>query len=206
MMEDLKFYIIVGVIIVIYVPALVVIYKRTAKRRFIRLHIEEELADSLLDAVRNSRIKKLKDVTDCIMGHRDFKLSGLKISYACLQVLYKLKYKMLLNGKCSFTEEQFCLIDKMLYEVEMDVKELEKVEPFSDIPDLERGLLTDILALSGELKYNSVFYNKIIELARLIKVKEDAASKDKADSKKIGIWSLVLTVVSIFVSIIIASW
>ena len=202
---DLKFYIIVGFIIVIYVPALVIIYKRSAKRRFIRLHIEEELADSLLDAVRNSRIKKLKDVTDCIMGHRDFKLSGLKISYACLQVLYKLKYKML-NGKYSFTEEQFCLIDKMLCEVEMDVKEIEKVEPFSDVPDLERGLLTDILALSGELKCNSVFYNKIIELGRLIKVREDAAGKDKADSKKIGIWSLVLTVVSIFVSIIIASW
>jgi len=202
---DLKFYIIVGFIIVIYVPALVIIYKRSAKRRFIRLHIEEELADSLLDAVRNSRIKKLKDVTDCIMGHRDFKLSGLKISYACLQVLYKLKYKML-NGKYSFTEEQFCLIDKMLCEVEMDVKEIEKVEPFSDVPDLERGLLTDILALSGELKYNSVFYNKIIELGRLIKVREDAAGKDKADSKKIGIWSLVLTVISIFVSIIIASW
>ena len=202
---DLKFYIIVGFIIVIYVPALVIIYKRSAKRRFIRLHIEEELADSLLDAVRNSRIKKLKDVTDCIMGHRDFKLSGLKISYACLQVLYKLKYKML-NGKYSFTEEQFCLIDKMLCAVEMDVKEIEKVEPFSDVPDLERGLLTDILALSGELKYNSVFYNKIIELGRLIKVREDAAGKDKADSKKIGIWSLVLTVVSIFVSIIIASW
>lgn len=71
---------------------------------------------------------------------------------------------------------------------------------------MERGLLTDILALSGELKYNSVFYNKIIELGRLIKVREDAAGKDKADSKKIGIWSLVLTVVSIFVSIIIASW
>lgn len=205
MIEDLKFSIIVGFIIVIYVPALVIIYKRSAKRRFIRLHIEEELADSLLDAVRNSRIKKLKDVTDCIMGHRDFKLSGLKISYACLQVLYKLKYKML-NGKYSFTEEQFCLIDKMLCEVEMDVKEIEKVEPFSDVPDLERGLLTDILALSGELKYNSVFYNKIIELGRLIKVREDAAGKDQADSKKIGIWSLVLTVVSIFVSIIIASW
>ena len=71
---------------------------------------------------------------------------------------------------------------------------------------MERGLLTDILALSGELKYNSVFYNKIIELGRLIKVREDAAGKDNADSKKIGIWSLVLTVVSIFVSIIIASW
>ena len=70
----------------------------------------------------------------------------------------------MLNGKYSFTEEQFCLIDKMLCEVEMDVKEIEKVEPFSDVPDLERGLLTDILALSGELKYNSVFYNKIIEL------------------------------------------
>lgn len=67
-------------------------------------------------------------------------------------------------------------------------------------------MLTDILALSGELKYNSVFYNKIIELGRLIKVREDAAGKDKSDSKKIGIWSLVLTVVSIFVSIIIASW
>ena len=62
------------------------------------------------------------------MGHRDFKLSGLKISYACLQVLYKLKYKML-NGKYLFTEEQFCLIDKMLCEVEMDVKEIEQVEP-----------------------------------------------------------------------------
>ena len=46
----------------------------------------------------------------------------------------------------------------------------------------------------------------IIELGRLIKVREDAAGKDKADSKKIGLWSLVLTVVSIFVSIIIASW
>ena len=35
----------------------------------------------------------------------------------------------MLNGKYSFTEEQFCLIDKMLCEVEMDVKEIEKVEP-----------------------------------------------------------------------------
>ena len=48
-------------------------------------------------------------------------------------------------------------------------------------------MLTDILALSGELKYNSVFYNKIIELGRLIKVREDAAGKDKADSKKMGL-------------------
>ena len=53
---DLKFYIIVGFIIVIYVPALVIIIRRSAKRRFIRLHIEEELADSLFYAIGNDSI------------------------------------------------------------------------------------------------------------------------------------------------------
>lgn len=208
-MEDLKFYIIVGFIIAIYVPALVIIYKRAAKKRFIRLNIEEELADSLLDAVGRNRVKKLKDVSDFIMGHRDFRLSALKMPYGCMQVLYKLKHKMLLSGKYSFTEEQLCLIDEMLCEVEVEIKELEKVEPFNEIPDLERGLLTDILALSGNLKDNPAFYNKAIELGRLIKVREDAlikSGKDNADSKKIGVWSLVLGILSIVVSIIIAAW
>ena len=126
MIEDLKFFIIVGFIIVIYVPALIIIYKRSAKKRSIRLNIEEELADSLLDAVNENRVKRLKDVSDFIMGHRDFRISTLKIPYGCMQVLYKLKHKMLLNGKYSFTEEQRCLIDEILCEVEVEIKELEK--------------------------------------------------------------------------------
>ena len=206
---DLKFYIIVGFIIVIYVPALVIIIRRSAKRRFIRLHIEEELADSLFYAIGNERIKKLRDVSDFIMGHRNFGFSGLQMPYVCLQVLYKLKHKMLLGGKYSFTEEQSSLVDKMLQEMETEIKEMEKIKPFNGIPDLEKGLLTDILALSGDLKDNPNFYNKAIELGRLIRVREEAlvkAGKDNADSKKISIWSLGIGVLSIIVSIIIASW
>lgn len=202
----MDYWIIVIVILVVYTPIFIWIFKLRGRKKK-RISLYDNICKSLLYSFQTNKVRNLRDIEDFLIGSEDFRLLHLRFPDAVRDVLLRVKHLMMADATLKYTEYDLKIVDSLLSEIEAVIKEKKQEEPFEGVPDQEKKLLLDVLELSGELKNNSVFWDKIIQLGELIKVREETlvkAGKDNAYSVRIGRISIAITIVTFIISLVVA--
>lgn len=197
---------IVIIVVAVYIPMFFLMFRLRSKRKK-KVSLYNNLCKSLQCSFRGNKVRNLKDVEDFLIGSEDFKALHLELPDAVRDVLLRVKYLMMGDVTPNYTEYDLKIVDNLLSQIESVIKKKEREEPLVGVPDREKRLLLDILELSGDLKNNSVFFDKTMVLGELIKAREEAlvkADKDNAYSIKIGRRSIVITIVTFIISLIVA--
>jgi hypothetical protein len=202
----MDYWIIVIVILVVYTPIFIWIFKLRGRKKK-RISLYDNICKSLLYSFQTNKVRNLRDIEDFLIGSEDFRLLHLRFPDAVRDVLLRVKHLMMADATLKYTEYDLKIVDSLLSEIEAVIKEKKQEEPFEGVPDQEKKLLLDVLELSGGLKNNSVFWDKIIQLGELIKVREETlvkAGKDNAYSVRIGRISIAITIVTFIISLVVA--
>lgn len=202
----MDYWIIVIVILVVYTPIFIWIFKLRGRKKK-RISLYDNICKSLLYSFQTNKVRNLRDIEDFLIGSEDFRLLLLRFPDAVRDVLLRVKHLMMADATLKYTEYDLKIVDSLLSEIEAVIKEKKQEEPFEGVPDQEKKLLLDVLELSGGLKNNSVFWDKIIQLGELIKVREETlvkAGKDNAYSVRIGRISIAITIVTFIISLVVA--
>jgi len=149
-----------------------------------------EFLNLLEKAVIANEKLNIEDLLDIYSGHYEVKMPKLD------EILYSLKYLkngFYLKGNIEFLDR----INTLIKVVKEKIQIANSKEPFKNLPERERVLLTDIYEISVA-KEKEILSNKLLEIASLIYAREavvEKISRDQGKSLKLTIWAFWLSII-----------
>lgn len=154
----------------------------------------EEFTTTLLLALKNETVREMEDVTGLYRAIKKTNLSsamskGYIIPWLEKSVLQLHKIK----SEDGYRKEE---ILEHLQFLKSCIKELADQEPFSDLPETERNLMTDVL-IFGKDNNAKLFVSKLHDLGHVIKTRYEENSKLRDTTK----WSVPISIIGVIVSV-----
>ncbi|WCC41442.1 hypothetical protein PJJ26_08055 [Tenacibaculum finnmarkense] len=175
-------------------------YALTAKKlltrnRARRDNRKENFFNILLKGLEKDTIKTHKDLINVYKGSTDLSTEDLSYRYGLNRWLRELLAKVIgENSDLKFDKNQTEIIVSRLTEF---IDNNEEVSPFSDLPDSERNMLSDITSFVNNGDKNSA-NRKIKELGSVIQTRTEEQRKIEGQNR----WAIPLAIVGVILTVV----
>lgn len=172
----------------------------TGRLREERRAQKAEFVETVMQGLLNSSIKSYDDIYNVFSAIRSIRTSSGKQSWILIPWIQSV---ILSIYKQQSTDKKETALSASLEFLKQTIVELEREEPFSDLPTTERNLMSDILAF-GLKNDEAIFVHKLQDLSGVIKARYEENAKLRKTTKwwtQISIASVLLAVASIVIGI-----
>lgn len=180
-------YIIGGIFFGYYLAATIFEKRRlkTDKNKFIK---------TLLEGLKSGTIDTHDDVVNIFKNVRGLNPEDIRYSYGLSRWLREFWVDLISKELDKSIDDK--TLKELKFKIDEFIQKVEKISPFSDLPDKERSILTEILMDAGNNNKEAIPI-KIAELASIIQTKNDHFNKIEKRNKwstPLGILGFVATV------------
>jgi hypothetical protein len=177
-----------------------VLYAFTVKKLLTRNRVKRESRKEnffkvLLKGIENGTVNNHKGLINIYKGSTNLSTEDLSYRYGLNKWLRELLTKVIgENSEMEFNKEK---TQETVVQLTEFIDNNEEISPFSDLPDSERNMLSDLMAFIKNDDKNSA-NRKIKELGNVIQTRTEEQKKIEGQNK----WAIPLAIVGVILTVI----